>query len=115
MNLAPAVQDKLKAQAVLEAAQIAADTQKRREQTSKDDLCRLAELRKFPGALAHWSRTESSLTREQLDARHSRTPSGRAGTLADEADPYGCLAEIFNDYHSFDPQVHMQILLNEIF
>jgi hypothetical protein len=80
--------------------------QKRREAVQKDDLVRLLEMRKCPEAMMLWSQTEATLTRSALDARRSTDApdiTGR-GSLADESDPYGGLAVIYNDYEGFRPQ-----------
>lgn len=89
-------------QATTEAAEAA---KARKENTSKEDLVRLLHLRKEPCAQLAWSRTEEALARRALDARNSidaPTASG-VGSLADEADPFGELASIFNNYDAFCP------------
>ena len=67
-------------------------------QTSKDDIVRLLHLFKEPRAQRHWTNLYSVLSRPELDARKS----GRE--YSESANPLEFLAEIFNDYNSFQPQ-----------
>jgi hypothetical protein len=78
----------------------------KRDAVMKNDLVRLLELRKYPEAQVFWTATEASYNRRILDARKSSSAPNLAGTgsLADDSDPYGQLAEIFNDYKEFTSQ-----------
>ncbi len=77
----------------------------REPDVQKDDLARLLHLYKDPDMQIAWTQTASTMTRLQLDARHSTTPdAGGAGTLGDHATPWETLAERFNDYAEFTPQ-----------
>lgn len=61
----------------------------RQVKTTKDDLCRLLELRIAPEANSLWYKWEHSMPRTVLDARRStNTPTADGvGTMADEANP----------------------------
>jgi hypothetical protein len=67
-------------------------------QTTKDDIVRLLHLFKEPRAQRHWTNLYSVLSRPELDARKS----GRE--YSESANPLEFLAEIFNDYDTFQPQ-----------
>ena len=74
--------------------------------TTKNDLARLLHLYKEPTAQMHWTNMGRSLIRTELDARHSTS------SLSDAANPYRKLAEIFNDYETFQPQHAMLVYEN---
>jgi hypothetical protein len=76
----------------------------RRPPTAKGDLCRLLELRKYPDAMGFWAATETSMNRRQLDSRKSNAPGITGAPMVEENDPWGSLANIFNDYTRFCPQ-----------
>lgn len=92
--------------AKLESAKDAKIEKQRKDAVSKDDLVRLLELKKLPAAQALWKQTEETMSRRVLDARKSTdAPGGTASSsLADDADPWGNLAALFNDYKGFSPQ-----------
>ncbi len=64
-------------------------------QTTKNDIIRLVHLFKEPAAQRHWSDLNRILKRSELDARKTN------GEYSEAANPLPCLAELFNDYHSF--------------
>ena len=70
----------------------------RDKNTTKDDIARLLHLFKAPMAQRHWTNLYGILSRSQLDARRT------TGEQSDAANPLSCLAELFNDYHTFQPQ-----------
>jgi len=55
-------------------------------------------LFKEPAAQRHWTNVNGVLKRAKLDARKSN------GELSEAANPFDCLAEIFNVYDNFRPQ-----------
>jgi hypothetical protein len=82
--------------------------------TTKDDLCRLLELRKDPAALPYWQQVESSLTRLQLDARHSTeapTSSSSSSSMATDSNGFNPLAAIFNDWTSSNAFLPQNVMI----
>jgi len=80
-------------------------TSTREPDTHKDDLARLLHLYKDPDMQIAWTQTTATMSRAQLDARHSSAPNADAsGTLGDHSSPWETLAERFNDYAEFTPQ-----------
>jgi len=67
--------------------------------TTKDDIARLLHLNRHPAAMVHWTNTQLIMNRQQLDSRNSNIPEAR-----EVANPWECLANIFNDYVNFTPQ-----------
>jgi hypothetical protein len=84
-----------------EAARLNKVTTSRDGQTTKDDIARLLHLFKEPGAQRHWCNLYRVLNRRELDARKS------GGDYGEAANPLSHLAELFNDYDSFQPQNNM--------
>jgi hypothetical protein len=66
--------------------------------TTKDDIIHLMHLNKEPTVQRHWSNLYRVLKRAELDARKL------AGEHSEAANPLDCLAELFNDYKTFQPQ-----------
>jgi len=63
--------------------------------TTKDDIIRLMHLFIEPAAQRPRTNVNGVLKRAELDARKSN------GELSEAANPFDCLAEIFNDYDNF--------------
>ncbi|KAJ1413442.1 hypothetical protein B484DRAFT_170388 [Ochromonadaceae sp. CCMP2298] len=74
--------------------------------TTKDDMVRLLSLRTDCCAQMHWANAaEGHGSRGVTDARNSSAaPDGMGGSMAEPADPYGSLADIFNNYVEFTPE-----------
>jgi hypothetical protein len=70
-------------------------------QTMKDDMTWLLHLFKEPGAQRHQCNLYRVLNRSELDA----TKSG--GDYREAANPLSNLAEMFNNYNTFQPQNNM--------
>ncbi|KAJ1426908.1 hypothetical protein B484DRAFT_397394 [Ochromonadaceae sp. CCMP2298] len=72
----------------------------------KHDLCRMLHVRMDPSMAMAWAATRQGYKdRRVLDARHATSaPNGLGGSLAEDADPWGRIAERFMDYAGFQPQ-----------
>ena len=105
-NLTVPIREAIVKKAQKESLEINKVEKERRESVHKDDLCRLLELKNFPDAQMRWTSAMEPMDRRTLDARNSNVASDSSGRgfLSDDADPYGGLAEIFNNYDTFTPQ-----------
>ncbi len=77
-------------------------------QIMKDGMVCLLHLFKEPMAQCHWSNLYSALSRPELDARKS------SREYSELANPLEILAELFNDYDSFQQQNLMFQYVNAV-